>query len=132
MSSGSWQVEQVEQFEREETRQMTEQIYNLYRRRVSELRADQLFGEHSVESALAVEGQAGQEQHRCRPDMVEQSECTVRVGQRVTWFSDGGEAEHGVVLWIGWLRGCAHNPPGPDLVFAGIQFVLLSYLLFFS
>ncbi len=144
MSSGSEQVEQVEQCEVEvETQVMTE---HLYRRRLSELRAQQQHDahrEHSAESAhpanqvvhTVTERMDGMqrgwmEQHSCRPDTkVPMRECHLGLGSRVTRFSHGGVAEHGVVRWIGWLRGCANY--ASDTILAGVQFVLLFTTLFF-
>ena len=148
MSSGSERVEpvEVEEYE-EETSRMTE---HLYRRRVRQLRAQH--GEHSaysgeglpempevVDRELKLERVHREvEYHTCSPyTNLTQRECALLLGQRVTWFTEGSGffevvAEHGVVRWLGRLRECPQNLP--DMILAGIQFVLLfaSLTLFFG
>ena len=112
-----------QQEEEEETWPMTEQLYS---RRQLEFQSEQGAGSTCSTVIARSQVQVAQtettERHRCRPDThFAQSECALRLGQRVTWFYEGGIAEHGIVRWLGILRGCRFI--SSDEILAGVEFV---------
>lgn len=109
----------------EETSIITDRVYKQYKRDMA--KKQQSGYNAQLRSSQAEWPGLNRPPHRCkRYTDVPESSSSVKIGQRVTWFSEEATAEHGVVAWVGRFD-CKFI--SSDCILAGVIFVSVSFLL---